>query len=389
VDLLGRFRFEAGDVEWLVAQGVVPAACGQLLGDLQLSVDVDAYHEGETYFPGSPVLTVRGPLGQALLLETLVLSVLNHDTAVASAAARMSVAAVGRPLVDMGARRTHEEAAVAAARAAYVAGFTATSNLAAGRVYGIPTVGTAAHAFTLAHADERTAFAAQVATLGSGTTLLVDTFDIGSGIRNAVEVAGTGLGGMRVDSGDLGGEVRRARDLLDEMGATSTRITVTSDLDEYRIAALATAPADAYGVGTRLVTGSVHATAGFVYKLVAVGAGDGSLRPVEKASVGKASPGGAKTAYRVVDAAGHATAELLDLDGSGAPPAPSRALQVAVMRDGQPTPMPTLDEVRAHHRTARAELDDTALDLSDGPPAIVAAVLRTPGPTGAAGPHAG
>ena len=165
--------------------------------------DIDGYAEGELFFPGSPILTVSGTFAECVVLETLVLSVLNHDCAIAAAAARMVTAARGRPLIEMGSRRTHEEAAVAAARAAYLAGFAYTSNLAAGRRYGIPTTGTAAHAFTLLHDDEPAAFASQVAALGKQTTLLVDTYDISQGIRNAIAVAGPDLRAIRIDSGDL------------------------------------------------------------------------------------------------------------------------------------------------------------------------------------------
>jgi nicotinate phosphoribosyltransferase len=181
----------------------------------------------------------------------------------------MTTAAGDRPCLEMGTRRTHEEAAVAAARAAYVAGFAGTSNLAAGARHGIPTIGTAAHAFTLVHDDERAAFEAQVAALGAGTTLLVDTYDVTQGVRTAVEVAGPGLGAVRLDSGDLLEQAHAVRAQLDALGATGTRIVVTSDLDEYAIAALAAAPVDSYGVGTSLVTGSGAPTAGMVYKLVA------------------------------------------------------------------------------------------------------------------------
>ncbi len=281
--LIADFTFTDHDVDWLLAEGVVDDATAAYLRDFRFTGDVDAYREGDLYFPGSPVLTVSGTLGECVVLETLVLSVLNHDSAIASAAARMVVAARGRPLVEMGSRRTHEEAAVAVARAAYLAGFASTSNLAAGRRHGVPTVGTAAHAFTLAHADEAAAFRSQVAAQGVGTTLLVDTYDTEQGIRTAVEVAGTDLGAIRIDSGDLADASAAARDLLDELGATQTRIIVTSDLDEYVIAALADAPIDGYGVGTRVATGSGHPTASMVYKLVAVAdSPGGELRPVSK-----------------------------------------------------------------------------------------------------------
>ena len=236
------------------------------------------YAEGECYVPGSPLLVVDAPFADAVVLETLVLSVLNHDSAIAAAASRMICAAGDRPCIEMGSRRTHEISAVAAARAAYIAGFASTSNLEAGRRYAIPTTGTAAHAFTLVHDSEEDAFRAQVASLGPGTTLLVDTYDVTAGVQTAVAVAGPELGAVRLDSGDLIELARQVRDQLDSLGATDTRIVVTSDLDEYAIAALAAAPVDGYGVGTSLVTGSGAPTAGLVYKLVARGADDPGAR---------------------------------------------------------------------------------------------------------------
>ena len=299
--LVDQLRFGADE---LAAVGFLADGTKQWLSHRALGLELSAYPEGETYAPGSPVLTVEGCFGEGLLLETLVLSVLNFDSAVASAAARMVLAAHGRPLIEMGGRRTHEQAAVAAARAAWVAGFASTSNLEAGRRHGIPTAGTSAHSFTLAHRAEVDAFRAQVAGLGTGTTLLVDTYDTEQGIRNAIAVAGPALGAVRLDSGDPQAEVPRARALLDELGATTTRIVVTGDLDEHSIAALADEPADGYGVGTAVVTGSGAPTAGFVYKLVAIArepGRDAPLEPVAKTSVGKATLGGRKWAYRTDD----------------------------------------------------------------------------------------
>lgn len=319
-----------------------------------------AYAEGETYAPGSPVLTVVCSFGQGLLLETLVLSVLNHDTAVASAAARMTLAARGRPLLEMGSRRTHEQAAVAAARAAYVAGFSATSNLEAGRRHAVPTVGTSAHAFTLAHRSEKEAFVAQVTAQGVATTLLVDTYDTEEGIRTAVEVAGPDLGAVRLDSGDLHREVHRARALLDELGAPRTRVVVTGDLDEHSIAALGHTPAASYGVGTSVVTGAGAPTAGFVYKLVAIGHDDeGPLTAVAKRSSGKRSLGGRKTAYRTYDDAGRVADELLLLEGQ-APPPGARALQAPL------SAAEDLEAARARCRASLAELPDDARLLTPG-----------------------
>ena len=356
---LDRFRFGPAELDHLA--GIVDQRTLEHLAGWRFVGDVDAYREGELFFPESPVLTVDAPFGDAVVIETLVLSVLNHDAAIASAAARMRVAAGDRQLIEMGGRRTHEQAAVAAARAAYVAGFDATSNLEAGRTYGIPTVGTSAHAFTLAHTDERTAFAAQVAALGRGTTLLVDTFDVEQGIRTAVDVAGPDFGAIRLDSGDLADEARRARALLDRLGATRTRIVASGDLDEHEIARLAAAPVDAYGVGTALVTGSGAPTAELIYKLVArAGA------PVSKRSRGKETIGGRKWAYRLLDAGGRAREEHI----LAAPARADRALQVPVVREGEVVHRPTLAAIRAHHVEALAELPPEALRLEAGPAAL-------------------
>ena len=362
LDALPLFTFSAEEKDWLVSVGALTDEAAEWLGEFRFAGDIWSYREGDLFWPHSPVLTVSGRLGECILLETLALSVLNHDTAIASAAARMVIAAGDRPLIEMGSRRTHEEAAVAVARAAWLAGFSGTSNLAAGHRYAVPTIGTAAHAFTLAHRIERDAFAAQVRALGVGTTLLVDTYDIEDGIRTAVEVAGTGLGAIRIDSGDLALESRRARTLLDELGATGTRIIVTSDLDEYVIAALADAPIDGYGVGTRVATGSGHPTAGMVYKLVAVAdEPGGALRPVAKSSESKSSVGGRKTAYRYPDGREH-----FSLDGRI--PEGATALQEHVVRAGEIADRPTLNETRDLVAHTLAALPPQARRISEGRP---------------------
>ncbi len=302
------FRFGPDELAWLKSQKVVSDATLDWLEDFRFSGRIRGYREGELYFPGSPILVVEGTFAEAVVLETIALSVLNYDSAVASAAARMVSAAEGRPLAEMGSRRTGEHSAVAAARAAYIAGFAATSNLEAGRTWGVPTMGTAAHSFTLLHDTEEEAFAAQVAAMGVGTTLLVDTYDITEGVATAVRVAGTELGAVRIDSGDLGVVVREVRAQLDALGATKTRITVTNDLDEHAIASLRSAPVDSYGVGTSLVTGSGAPAAGMVYKLVAHLGDDDEWIPVGKRSDGKATVGGRKQPVRALRA-GTATSE--------------------------------------------------------------------------------
>jgi nicotinate phosphoribosyltransferase len=274
----------------------------------------------------------------------------------------------------MGARRAHEQAAVAAARAAAVAGFAGTSNLEAGRRYGLPTIGTAAHAFTLLHDDEEAAFAAQVASSGPGTTLLVDTYDVRRGVERAVKAAGPGLGAVRLDSGDLGVLAQEVRAQLDGLGAKDTKIVVTSDLDEFAIAALAVAPVDSYGVGTSLVTGSGAPTCGMVYKLVAREGADGRLAPVAKASFAKESVGGRKTAARRLDGDGRAVEEVViggadeavrawEPDGEDL-----RALVVPLVDGGEALPGWTgadgVAAAAARHSASREELPRGARRLS-------------------------
>ena len=366
LEAIEAFRFDDDRLRFLAESGVVDAATCDWLAGYRFAGDVDGYAEGELYFPGSPVLTVSGTFAEAVVLETIVLSILNHDTAVASAAARMVVAAGDRPLIEMGSRRTHEQAAVAAARAAYLAGFASTSNLAAGRRYGVPTTGTAAHSFTLLNDDESVAFRAQVEALGTGTTLLVDTYDITQGIRRAVAAAGPELGAIRIDSGDLGVLAKEARSQLDSLGATKTRIVVTSDLDEYSIAALAAAPVDAYGVGTTLVTGSGAPTAGMVYKLVEV---DG--RPVEKRSEDKSSRGGRKVAVRRHKPSGTATEEVVRAQARPSEQPGDRLLQIPLMRAGRPVDgLPTLSRSRSAMRERMVCVPWDGTKLSRGEPAV-------------------
>lgn len=372
LDAIEDFRFTDAELSWLRENRVVGSAALDWLADYRFTGSVSGYREGDTYFPGSPILVVEGTFAEAVILETVILSVLNYDCAVASAAARMVSAAQGRPLAEMGSRRANERSAVAAARAAYIAGFGATSNLEAGRAYGITTMGTAAHSFTLLHDSEKEAFEAQVAALGPGTTLLVDTYDIERGVELAVQVAGTGLGAVRIDSGDLPVQVAAVRAQLDALGATSTRITVTNDLDEFTIAALRAAPVDSYGVGTSVVTGSGHPAAGLVYKLVAHRDSSGEWLSVAKKSAAKATVGGRKTPVRTLER-GSAVAETIYV-GSDAPADSGRPLLVPLVSDG------VIDEryrgeqgaslARQQCAASIEELPADALRLGRGEPAI-------------------
>ena len=375
LDAIESFRFGEAEIADLRERAVVDEATLEFLAGYRFDGDVWGYAEGDAYFPYSPILVVEADFAHGVLLETVILSILNHDSAVASAASRMTGAAGDRPCIEMGSRRTHDRAAVAAARAAYIAGFDSTSNLEAGRSYDVPTVGTSAHAFTLLHDDEREAFQAQVDSLGAGTTLLVDTYDVTKGVETAVAVAGTELGGVRLDSGDLVVQAKEVREQLDDLGATGTKIIVTSDLDEYAIAALAAAPVDGYGVGTRVVTGSGAPTASMVYKLVARTDDDARMIGVVKKSKDKRSIGGRKYALRRLDANGIARAELIGIDelpeddGEGVG---DRELLVPLVRGGEVVGREhcTVEAARRRHEASMAELPRSAHQLSQGQPAV-------------------
>jgi nicotinate phosphoribosyltransferase len=373
IDAIESFRFDDEIVSWLSSEKVVSPEALEYLSTYRFSGDIRGYREGELFFPGSPVLEVEGTFAEAVILETIVLSILNYDSAVATAASRMATAADGKPLIEMGSRRTSEGSGVAAARAAFIAGFAATSNLEAGRTWGIPTRGTSAHSFTLLHDSEEAAFRAQVEAFGTDTTLLIDTFDIPSAVETAIRVAGPSLGAVRIDSGDLPSLVRSVRAQLDSLGATGTKIVVTNDLNENTIASLRGAPVDVFGVGTAVVTGSGAPAAGMVYKLVEHQDAAGNWVAVSKRSPEKQNPAGRKVAHRrLVD--GIATEEVVDLgpkdstDGSGRPLIHDVITNGVIRNEYRGGTGVT--RARDHHAIALAELPAAGRRLSPGDPAI-------------------
>ncbi|MDR0837078.1 MAG: nicotinate phosphoribosyltransferase [Propionibacteriaceae bacterium] len=370
LDALEEFRFDSSTIDFLTSHNVVDSPLAAWLSEFRFGGNIWGYPDGELYFPGSPLLIVEGSFAEACILETLALSIYNYDSAVASAASRMTLMAGNRPCIEMGSRRANEYAAVAAARAAYIAGFGSTSNLEAGFRYGVPTAGTAAHSFTLLHDTERDAYVNQLATLGEKTTLLVDTYNIDEAIRTGVELTDGRLGAIRIDSGDLFEAAIHARTLLDELGAVNTRIIVTSDLDEFQIAALRAAPVDGYGVGTSLVTGSGAPTSFMVYKLVSREGESGEMVSVAKASSGKATVGGRKFALRRLNDNGRATAEVIGVGAMPEGDSNDRELLVPLVLDGEIVGREPLAAARERHTAALAELPLDARKMSKGDPAI-------------------
>ncbi|MET3949812.1 nicotinate phosphoribosyltransferase [Arthrobacter sp. UYEF36] len=371
---IADFRFGDTEIDFLRRTRVVNEETLDYLAGFSFSGDIWGYAEGEAYFPNSPILIVESTFAEACILETYILSILNHDSAIASAASRMITAAGSRPCVEMGSRRTQEESAVSAARAAIIAGFDSTSNLEAGLRYGLKTVGTAAHSFTLLHDTEHEAFEAQIASMGAGTALLVDTYDVEAAVRTAVELAGDKLGAVRLDSGDLVAQAQWVRQLLDDLGNERTRIIVTSDLDEFAIAALQSAPVDSYGVGTSLVTGSGAPTASMVYKLVSRTDDDGDFVPVAKAAKNKTSKGGRKYALRKLNERGTATQEIIGVGHRPDDDGNDRPLLQQFVKNGELLPGWTGPEgvlrARQRHADTMKELPAVVNRLQRGEAAI-------------------
>lgn len=356
------FRFTDDDLDALT--DVVDADTCDRLAAYRFTGDVEVVDDGELFFPNEPIVTVLGTFADAIVLETIVLSNLNGSAGVATAAARMRAAAGDRVLAEQGSRRVNPDTATEAARAAWIAGFDSSSNLAAGARYGVPTTGTAAHAWTLLHVDdEQAAFEAQLRALGHGTTLLVDTYDIARGIDRAMAAARavsgqTGPGAVRIDSGDLLAESRTARRQLDAGGATDTRIMVSGEIDVAEIERLADAPVDGFGVGTNVVR---TPSPGFVYKLVATDPGDGWTE-VAKTSPGKPTTGGRRLVVRGPDGADTvALAPRLPAEDAVLPG--RRVVTRTAVRAGRTTgetdTIATTAAARERHRSAVDEWLDT------------------------------
>lgn len=360
---LAELRFSSDDLAVLEADGFLgPAFRDPRVRDLferfRFRARVLAVPEGRVCFPHEPLVRVEGTLAEAQLVETLLLSIVNHDTRVASKCARIVVAARGRDCFEFGTRRTHESAAVDAARAAYVAGFAGTSNEEAGRRYGVPVAGTMAHAFVLAHAadhgeeGEAAAFRAFSDTFSLPSTMLIDTFDTLRGVDRAMDGARTSLAGVRIDSGDLAALALKARVRLDVAGHAGTKIVLSDDLDEHKIDVLTRAhvPVDAFGVGTMAVSTPDAPSLGAVYKLVAMEDATGALVAVQKRAAGKGSSAAPKQVFRTPGTLD----DVIALDGEAIAGEP---LLVPVLDEGR-----TLVDVSAH--AARERL---ANDLARAP----------------------
>ena len=300
LECLENFKFLSEDIDFLRKSGLSHDLCDYLM-DFRFKGDVRAVDEGTLIFQNEPILEVTGNLVEAQIVETLLLSIINYQTLVCSKASRIVETARPATIVDFGLRRAPgPEAGVRAARAAFIAGAIATSNVETGRRFGIPISGTHAHSFVMAFPTELEAFRAWFKAYPEGTTLLIDTYDVEQGARNACQVVreGAALKAVRIDSGDFTTNTRRVRIILNDSGLEHVRILVSGDMNENKIAALkkAEAPVDGYGVGTDMVTARPEAALGGVYKLVQV-----DNLPRIKTSSGKATWPGAKQVWRYPD----------------------------------------------------------------------------------------
>ncbi|MGA0610811.1 nicotinate phosphoribosyltransferase [Caldimonas sp. KR1-144] len=355
LQFLENLAFTPDDIAWLERQGGFSRRALDHLRSLRFEGDVHAMPEGTVFFADEPILRVSAPLPQAQLVESRLLNLVHFETVVASKAARMVLAAHGRKLVDFGLRRAHgAEAALLAARAAYIAGFDGTATAEAGRRFGIPVFGTMAHSFVQAHASEREAFAAFARARPDHPTLLVDTYDTEAAVRRLVELApelqrsGIRIGGVRLDSGDLGAQARTARALLDQAGLADVTIFASGNVDEHRIAALLAdgAPIDGFGVGTSLATSDDAPALDAVYKLQSYA---GTAR--RKRSPGKATWPGVKQVLRSLGDDGLIERDVIQLEEhvSRASMPSGEALLRPCMRGGRRiAPPASLATIRAH-----------------------------------------
>ena len=353
---LENLAFSAEDIARLRAFGAFPERLLEYLGTLRFTGDVDALPEGTVFFPDEPILRVIAPLPQAQLVETRLINLVHFETVIASKAARMVLAADGKPLVDFGLRRAHgADAGMLAARASYLAGFAGTATLAAGLEYGIPVRGTMAHSFIQAHDDEELAFEHFARSRPSNLVLLIDTYDTERAAERVVALAqrlaaeGIAVSGVRIDSGDLGEHARRVRRILDDGGLRSVAIVASGGLDEDELLSLRDAPIDSFGVGTSVTTSSDAPALDCAYKLQ-----EYAGKPRRKRSAGKATWPGRKQVWRSQDAAGVFSGDLVSLadERHG-----GKMLLKRVMSGGRrTTPATSLDEIRAHARDQLATL---------------------------------
>jgi len=340
LEFLETVRFQEGEIDYLrrhPAFARIGSAFFDYLAGFRFSGDVLAMPEGTLCFPGEPILRVTAPIAEAQIVETALLATMSFQTMIASKAARVVESAAGRPVVEFGTRRAHGiESGVLAARSAFIGGCLGTSNVQAGRSFGIPTYGTQAHSWIMAHENEEAAFARFLDVFPRHSVLLLDTYDVRKALEKVIGM-GRKPRGVRLDSGDVGADSRWVRQRLDEAGWGDVEIFISGDLDEDRIVSLLASGArvDTFGVGTALSTSSDAPSLGMLYKLVEIER-DGEVRNAAKLSAAKVTYPGRKQVYRTADQTGRFVTDIIALENeqvAGAEP-----LLVPVMIAGSRVP---------------------------------------------------
>jgi nicotinate phosphoribosyltransferase len=355
VSFLSGVRFGRPEIRYLASLGRFEPAFLRYLAGFRFSGDMWAMPEGTIFFPGEPIMRVTAPRIEAQIVETFLLNAVNFSVLAATKASRITASARGRSVVDFSPRRAHgADASLKVARSSYIAGFNGTSNLLAGKQFGIPVVGTVAHSFVMSHHTEKAAFEALARTSPEGAVFLLDTYDVMNALEEAMRVArrfapsGFRLLGVRLDSGDIASQARRVRARLDAAGFRNAKIFASGDLDEYSIARLLArrAPVDSFGVGTALGTSQDSPALGINYKLVSDGTGAG-FRLRMKLAQGKKTWPGVKQVWRIRGKRGEYSRDVISVAGERAPARGAEPLLRPVMRRGRAVAdLPALERAR-------------------------------------------
>jgi len=371
LEFIENIRFAAAELEYLRRLPVFRHVRGEFfdyLARFRFTGDVWAIPEGSLVFAGEPLLRLTAPIIEAQILETCLLSAINFQTMVASRAARLTIAAKGKPVVEFGARRAHgTEAGIFAARAAWIAGCQGTSNVMAGSLFDIPTYGTQAHSWIMAYEDESRAFDRFLDVFPEQATLLLDTYNVRAALRKII-ARGRKPAGVRLDSGDLAADSRWVRAQLDRAGWRDVQIFASGDLDEKRISLLLRrgAKIDAFGVGSALVAPTDTRNLSMIYKLVELER-DGKVREAAKLSESKSTYPGAKQVFRFANRAGKWQRDLIALANESHPSA--SPLLVPVMRQGKRlTPAEPLTAARSRCIESLRQLPARLLSIQHAAP---------------------
>ncbi len=366
---LETMSFTKEELDWLYSSGMFKKGFIDYLEKMRFTGDVHAMQEGTIFFPDEPILRVTAPLPQAQLVESRIINLIHFQTLIASKAIRMVIVGRGKALVDFGMRRSHgAEAAILAARASYIVGFSGTATVLAKKLYGIPIYGTMAHSFVMAHDDEKEAFEHFAKARPDNAVLIIDTYDTERAAHKVVELAprlraeGIEIRGVRLDSGDLAQEAKSVRSILDRGGLYSVKIFASGNLDEYILEDIikAGAPIDGFGIGTRLDTSSDVPYLDCAYKLQEYA---GKVR--RKRSRGKATLPGRKQVYRYYDKDGKMSHDLLTTEDDKQD---GRALIEPVMIGGKRlSPPRSLEDIRAYTSSELSLLPDRFKKLKDHP----------------------